>query len=257
MIQIAKKLFFRARKEAIQSIINKEGYGIEIGPSFRPLAPKKEGYKVTIVDHCQKKELLLKYAHLGNIVLQIEEVDVVISGIGSFDRIEDNKYDWIIASHVLEHIPNLLGFLKEMFKKLSPGGQLILILPNKDFTFDTERENSSLSKVLQHFEEDLTNHKESDIVEYFLAVVDRKKELLRPWKLFSSKTPMHTMQEMENAIAMRRKGNYIDIHAWVFTLRSLKKIFDGLSKLKAFEFEVRKCERFFGTEILCILERKI
>jgi hypothetical protein len=31
--------------------VKKEGWGVEIGPSHCPLAPKAEGYKVHIIDH--------------------------------------------------------------------------------------------------------------------------------------------------------------------------------------------------------------
>ena len=54
--------------------------GLEIGPSHAPLAPKKAGFNVQIIDHMTKKQLIEAYkAHKGNID-NIEEVDFVWSG---------------------------------------------------------------------------------------------------------------------------------------------------------------------------------
>ena len=38
------------RKEKILRYLNKDGYGIELGPSHNPIASKKEGYKVHIIE---------------------------------------------------------------------------------------------------------------------------------------------------------------------------------------------------------------
>ena len=48
------------RNEKILAHINKAGFGLEIGPSHNPVAPKKEGYNVSIIDHMTKQELLVK-----------------------------------------------------------------------------------------------------------------------------------------------------------------------------------------------------
>ena len=44
------------RKEKILKHIDKNGYGIEIGPRHNPVAPKSAGYKVHIIDHMNHKQ---------------------------------------------------------------------------------------------------------------------------------------------------------------------------------------------------------
>ncbi len=39
------------REEKILKHVDKNGYGIEIGASFNPIASKRDGYKVHVIDH--------------------------------------------------------------------------------------------------------------------------------------------------------------------------------------------------------------
>jgi hypothetical protein len=42
-------------------MLDKSGSGIEIGPSFSPIAPKAQGFKVKTLDHATADELREKY----------------------------------------------------------------------------------------------------------------------------------------------------------------------------------------------------
>ena len=68
------------RKEKVLRHINKNGHGIEIGSSYRPVAPKKEGYKVHIIDHMSREQLITKYKDHHVNLENIEEVDFVWRG---------------------------------------------------------------------------------------------------------------------------------------------------------------------------------
>ena len=47
---------------------------------------------------------------------------------------------FIIANHVIEHFEDPIGFLKALPRALNPGGRVLLIAPNKRFTFDQGRD---------------------------------------------------------------------------------------------------------------------
>jgi hypothetical protein len=68
------------RNEKLLSHINRMGVGVEIGPAFRPIAPRSKGYNVTIIDHATKDELVAKYENQGIDCSAIEEVDYVWRG---------------------------------------------------------------------------------------------------------------------------------------------------------------------------------
>ena len=68
------------RREKLFHHIDQNGYGLEIGPSFNPLAPKKDGYKVHILDHMDREQLIAKYTGHNVPLENIEEVDFVWNG---------------------------------------------------------------------------------------------------------------------------------------------------------------------------------
>ena len=49
------------REEIILKHIKRNGRGIEIGPGCAPVAPKKQGFRVHVLDHCDKQALIEKY----------------------------------------------------------------------------------------------------------------------------------------------------------------------------------------------------
>jgi ubiquinone/menaquinone biosynthesis C-methylase UbiE len=51
----------------------------------------------------------------------------------------DGPYDLVMASHVLEHIANPLKAVLE-WKRVSPGGHIVIVTPVKERTFDHNRE---------------------------------------------------------------------------------------------------------------------
>lgn len=53
------------RDQAVFNLIDQKGLGLEIGPSHNPIAPKKAGYKVHILDHLTADELRVKYQGRG------------------------------------------------------------------------------------------------------------------------------------------------------------------------------------------------
>ena len=102
------------RQQKILHRIKVDGYGIEIGPSHRPITPKKEGYKVHIIDHASQADLIEKYTSHKVNVDNIEEVDFVWNGQSYKDLTGQSKfYDWVIAAHVIDHTPDFIGFLKK------------------------------------------------------------------------------------------------------------------------------------------------
>lgn len=48
----------------------------------------------------------------------------------SFEEIEDESFDVIILTHVIEHVEYPLPFLNEVYRVLSPNGEIILSTPN-------------------------------------------------------------------------------------------------------------------------------
>jgi SAM-dependent methyltransferase len=70
------------------------------------------------------------------------------------ESIEDGKYDFLLACHVLEHVANPLKALNEWHRVLKPGGSLLVLLPDKNHTFDHRRPYTTFEHLKEDFERD-------------------------------------------------------------------------------------------------------
>jgi SAM-dependent methyltransferase len=81
------------------------------------------------------------------------------------DFAPDGSYDFVLASHVLEHSANPLKALKEWSRVLRRGGALFIAVPNRHFTFDHRRPVTPIEHLLEDYEvgrgeDDLTHLRE-------------------------------------------------------------------------------------------------
>ncbi len=80
----------------------------------------------------------------------------------SMPDIPDGSYDFVIASHVMEHMANPLKALMEWKRVLRIGGCLLVVCPHKEGTFDHRRPATPLSHLADDYrnnvdETDLTH----------------------------------------------------------------------------------------------------
>lgn len=65
---------------------------------------------------------------------------------------QSDYYDCLIASHCLEHIANPIKALLEWKRVLRERGRMLLILPNRDYTFDWRRPITTLEHMKRDYE---------------------------------------------------------------------------------------------------------
>jgi SAM-dependent methyltransferase len=235
-MSLFRKITATMRQESREHIIlrgiDKATPGLEIGPSHRPVAAKRDGFHVHILDHLDAAALRAKYATHGVDIDAIEEVDYVWSGQPLDALVGRDRFTWIIASHVIEHVPDLVGFLNACEAILAPGGVLSLAVPDKRYCFDCERENSSLGRIIDVAQAQSTNHSPGTAAEYFLKV--RRKGGLIAWNERHQGTlePVHGLEDAVQAMAKVREGHYFDLHSWVFTPDSFRQIIRDLHDLQ-------------------------
>ena len=78
------------------------------------------------------------------------------------NTILDNQYDGIISSHCLEHTANPIKVILEWKRVIKKSGYLLIIVPNKKYTFDHKRPYTQFEHILSDYnnqvtEEDLTH----------------------------------------------------------------------------------------------------
>ena len=234
------------RKEKVFHRIDENGFGLEIGPSHRPFAPKSQGYKVEIIDHLSREQLLEKYEAHGVDLLSIEEVDHVWSGQSFEDLTGKSKfYDYIIASHVVEHTPDLVTFLQGCSAVLKDDGVVSLVIPDKRYCFDRFRPITGISRIVDAYFGQQKIHSPGSVAEYFLNVVSKSGKIA--WNKFSfgNYAFAHSFTDAKNGIdSVNNDGAYVDVHAWCFTPSSFRLIMHDLFLLGLIDLR-EVC--FFGT----------
>lgn len=261
--KIEGRLFSKSfsREKAIFHLIDKNGVGLEIGPSHSPLAPKRKGYKVHIVDYLSADELREKYQEQPGINIDnIEEVDYVWKG-GPLDELigKTDYYDYIIASHVIEHIPNPISFLQSCLRLLKPTGVLSLAIPDKRFCFDHFLPVTTTGMWLDAY---FQNRKEPTPGQTFDYFANKSKRFgAIAWfydkrggadsLIYSMETAKQKWEEACSAI-----GEYTDVHCWRFTPTSFRLILNDLNYLGLLNFEILAEFNTFAFEFYLSLGRQ-
>ncbi len=214
-------------------MVDRQGQGLEIGPSHNPIAPKKNGYKVHVLDHATAEELRVKYTGHPVDLENIEEVDFVWRGEPLNELIgSENAYDWILASHVIEHVTDFVGFLQQCEKLLAPGGVLSLVVPDKRYCFDYYRWPSSTGDALQAFTEKRARHFSGAIFDHIANAASMGPKYTWCADDKGEIKPMHTIEQAKGGWNLALADQeYIDCHGWIFTPSSFRIILHDLQKL--------------------------
>ena len=64
-------------------------------------------------------------------------------------QIKDNTYDFVLSSHTLEHLADPLTALSQWLRVLKQGGAIILVIPDKNRTFDHLRPTTPLEHLIK------------------------------------------------------------------------------------------------------------
>lgn len=227
------------RTEKVLKHIKKNGYGVEIGPSHNPIAPKRDGYKTHIIDHLSREGLQQKYKDHGVNLDSIEEVDFVWANESYTDLTGKQKYyDWIIASHVIEHVPDLIGFLKDCDSILKDDGVISLVIPDKRFCFDHYRPLTTVSRVIDNHMAGSTIHSAGIVAEYFLNVVSKAGQIAWTPDFSGEYQMVHSLEDALRGMDSVIKHNaYLDIHTWCFVPSSFRLMIRDLVELGLISFK--------------------
>lgn len=245
------------RKNKILECIDKEGIGLEIGPSHNPTAPKSEGYNVHVIDHATRDELVEKYLGHSVDISKIEDVDYVWKG-ESYSELtgKSNHYDWIIASHVIEHTPDLIGFLNDCDTILKNDGVLSLAIPDKRYCFDHYRPITSISAIIDSHIQKAIHHSPGTVLENFLNMVSLGGTIAWNSKTTGEYSFVHSLKDAAKKMDLVSDSDaYLDVHAWCFTPHSFRLLIHDLFCLGLIPFQEVTFYPTKGSEFFVTLSR--
>jgi SAM-dependent methyltransferase len=125
------------------------GTGVEFGAGASPF-PVPLRCRVLFADRLAH-DALTEELYPG----QLREDLVVPDLVTDFDSCADlapASLDFIVACHVIEHTRDPIGAIVEAWRRLRPGGSLVMAVPARDRTFDRDRECTPLAHLVADFE---------------------------------------------------------------------------------------------------------
>lgn len=253
----------------LRGIDRATAYGIEIGAFYNPIAPKAAGWNTTIVDFTDQAGLLqtaTTHSHpaIRDMAGNIEPVDVVWRDVRLDEaclRGRPDGFDYLIASHAIEHLPDIVTFFQQVSALARPGFVLSLAVPDCRMTFDFFRPLSTTGEALRAYRERRTIHTPENMFESwaYMANLEGTGAWL-PGGFGALTLPVPLPQAYDNYSNYLRRctegtQTYVDAHCWIFTPNSFQLMVLELQALGLIDFAVTEIEPGDGSEFLVQLRK--
>jgi hypothetical protein len=206
---------------------------LEIGPLDSPLIQKGEA-DITYVDRADTETLREKFAsHPAVSIEQIVGIDAIWGEQTLRDTVgKDRRFDYVLASHVVEHVPDLVGWLQELTDILRNNGEIRLAVPDKRYTFDHLRRETRLADVLATYVVRARVPQPQQILDFQTEFSELGLE--DAWlgrRTAGPPTPnVDAWAGWQWMASEAASGVYHDVHCWVFTPHSLARLFAQLGQ---------------------------
>jgi len=142
------------------------GEGLEIGPLHRPLETHA-GMRVKYIDRFSVADLRSHYPELND--LPLVEPDI-LGDAATLEGVESESFDFLVSAHVIEHMPDPVGSLKNWLRVIKNGGLLYLIVPDKRAIFDKNRMRTTLEHLILDYEQPSLNRDFEHFLDYAIHV---------------------------------------------------------------------------------------
>jgi SAM-dependent methyltransferase len=168
-----------------------------------------------------------------------------------------DRFDYIIATHVIEHIPQLILFFQDISKILNPQGKICLSIPDKRYCFDHFRCPTSFAECYDIYIRGITNSP-FRVLEYIggTTINDPAYWWREPNNFEHLPKQKNKFDNAKKQFMRALNGEYIDAHFSVFTPETFLLLIYNMVCYNVFQF---KCVEFYKTEINdfefnCVLE---
>lgn len=226
------------RDKLLSGIDLKTATGLEIGPLNKPLL-RRPAENVFYLDHADRQTLQEKYAGDLKVNSQdIVDVDFVWTDQPLAQVLPDTNFDYLVASHVIEHVPDVIWWLTEIATVLRSFGALRLAIPDKRFSFDFLRPETTTADALAAWIVQQRKPSPRQILEFWGYY--RCVEASAAWRGEYPSDRRFRLMEMPAALRRARDANetgaYYDTHCSVFTPMSFVRLMKDLVDLNLLRF---------------------
>jgi hypothetical protein len=151
------------RLRLLSGLVNvSETDGLEIGACDLPTVPPGAG-RCDFADFRTAEEM----ARLWNLPFEsVMPVSYVLRRDEKVHRQIGRTFDYIVLCHVIEHVPNVIGYINDLRQLLNDGGVMFIACPDKRRTFDAPRPSTPIEHLLDDFFRDVTYPSLEHILEF-------------------------------------------------------------------------------------------
>lgn len=238
---------------------------LEIGPGYNPAVRKADGWNVWTIDHATRAELVRKYENDANItqdLSRMEEIDFIFSDRALHEAIpalHHGTFDAVIASHVIEHYPDIIGFFETAARVLRPDGLLSLAIPDKRYTFDAFKPLSTTGQALEAHHGRHLRHSRRTAFDNLAFNVGSSHGIAwgsgLPPSAFSSLATLAEAKAMFDSHNPSAEAPYVDFHCWIVCPASFELLVRELAFLGDIDFRLAHILPTTGCEFFCALRR--
>ncbi|WP_039046414.1 methyltransferase domain-containing protein [Plesiomonas shigelloides] len=133
-------------KNYVLNDIDTNQLGLEISPLFNPVTDKIH-HNVHYTDYTSSEESRSKHKHYEHD--DIVDIDFIWQPNKKLIECSENsQYQWAVASHVIEHVPDPIGWMLQVFDVISDNGIFSIVLPDARGTYDKHRQLTEVSDLL-------------------------------------------------------------------------------------------------------------
>ena len=249
------------KKQIIDSFVNaRESFGLEIGCNFRPLFRKSRGFAIQYLENTDTAGLAARCKKAGKDPALVETIDFVFEKEKSLSELTGSKhaYKYVVSSHVIEHIPDLVRHFREIDEILVSGGVYAMVVPDKNYSFDALKPASTLGEFIEaHCRGDSKPPLSAYIDEIRYAVKSLDAAAGRRKNLGSRKNVERVHTDGDRLIARclakgRPPARWLG-HRWVFSPFSFVSIFFDLVQYQLIQFDLLEIRPTCSLDFIAVI----
>ena len=230
------------RRAFVMSHLPAHCRGLEIAPYFNPMVDRSK-YDVFYVDCIDNDEIQRKAGdNPGAVGRYVPRIDAVwVPGKRLAECVEGRKFAYAVASHVMEHVPNPLGWLNEILEGVEVGGRVAIMLPMRTKSMDYYRQNTTFGEVVGWSIEKPALPTPTQVMDFLSQSFYHRGEPVIEGKMprFED-APRHYSDKdaLNYANFVWNEKHYLDVHCSTWTPETFKEIFGRLRDVGLLNCEV-------------------
>lgn len=226
------------------------GEGIEIGACNSPFPVHRQRASVRYIDRLTRTQILDLFPEIPDpdAVVEVDDhcdLNRPLELVKVFGR---DAFDFVIASHILEHISNPILALEAFDAILKPSGTALIAIPDNHSKVDRGRAPTKQSIIVQAYENRRLEVGQDDAVKYLVEIgVDATRETIAAVLARSFHIYSWTFSSFHQLLA------------WVFARRTIRWLLRDFSRVDGHEhiflFEKTSSELDFEAELATALQQ--